>query len=470
MRHFQYSVMFIALAGMTACSVGPAYKQPKIELTPVYMGSRALVPRETPEAWWHAFNDPALDQVEALALANNMDLAQVRARILQARAALKYAQANLLPSANVSGAASRNQSSLASPTGAIAHAVGAARENNEYSLGGEASWEVDLFGGLRHSRDASVADARAVKVSADALRVSIAAEVADAYISLRELQSSLALVQQQIQIQNDFTQLMKQRYSKGVSSDSDVQRVIALLASLKANEAPLHIAIDGQLNRLDILMGAQAGTYRTMLLSNSGLPVAPAPSGSIQPADLLRQRPDIVAAEQQLIAANARVGASIAEYYPHFSLSAALGVASLGTSNLFTQSAAERQGLLGLRWRLFDFGRIDAEVARAKGQEAEALAVYRGTALKATEDVENSLSQYVGSGEEVLARQGQLKAQTRARDQTLASFRDGIVAKLDVLEADRDLLGVQDSLNHANAQKAKAAVSIYRALGGGWRG
>jgi outer membrane protein TolC len=200
------------------------------------------------------------------------------------------------------------------------------------------------------------------------------------------------------------------------------------------------------------------------------IPAASQPAGSLTPADLLRRRPDVVAAEQRLIASNARIGSAIAEYYPHVSLGGMLSFMSVGTGNLFTGGALQSAGVAGLRWRLFDFGRVDAEVAIARGKQAEALSRYRSAILRASEDVETALSRYVHGGNEVEALERQITALRVAREQAQFAYQNGVVGLIEVLDADRELLDASDRLAKAKADQSRASVAVFRALGGSWHG
>jgi outer membrane protein TolC len=184
----------------------------------------------------------------------------------------------------------------------------------------------------------------------------------------------------------------------------------------------------------------------------------------------MQRRPDIAVAERHLAAANARIGAAIAEYYPHVTFSGLTGFESVDAGSLFASAAREDSALIGLRWRLFDFGRVDAEVAIARGREQEALAAYRGTVLRATEDVEAALSQFIESRAEAEVLRREISALTRAREQAQTAYEGGVLPLLEVLDADRDLLAARDRLAAANAGEARAAVASFRALGGGWTG
>jgi outer membrane protein TolC len=188
------------------------------------------------------------------------------------------------------------------------------------------------------------------------------------------------------------------------------------------------------------------------------------------PADLLRRRPDLIVAERRLAASNARIGEAVAEYYPKFSLSALLGSATaVSGGNLFSGGASQSAGVLGLRWRLFDFARINAQIEQAKGQEAEALAAYRQSVLRATEEVENALSALVNrEAQATTLAQGETSL-TQARQSTFVAYRKGTASLIDVLNADETLLRTSDTRAQARTESARAAVAAFRALGGGWQ-
>jgi outer membrane protein TolC len=223
------------------------------------------------------------------------------------------------------------------------------------------------------------------------------------------------------------------------------------------------------MNRLDVLVGEQPGHNRALLTDIAPIPDAPAPAGSAAPTDLLRRRPDIIAAERRLAASNARIGEAIADYYPHISLAGLVGVASLSTSDFFTHDALQASGGPALRWRLFDFGRVDAEVAAARGRKAEALAAWRGSVLSAAEDVETALARLAEAHRERASLEAEVAALTKARDQARQAYEGGVSGLINVTDADRELLGAADLLAQVRGDEARQAVFAYRALGGGWQ-
>lgn len=460
----------LAATLLGGCAVGSDYHAPRIALTPAYQAAPTAIDARAADAdWWQGFGDPLLATLVARAVAGNTDLAQAEARILQSRAAARIAGAALLPTVGATGEATTLSQSRETPVGRVTQQLGLPRGYEQYALGAEASWEIDLFGGLRRGREAARADLAASEADAGAVAVAVAAETADAYLNLRALQARLAIAEDQQHNEENLVSLVGQRFEQGLAPERDYNRAVAERESVRATTAPLRAAIAAQLNRLDVLLGEQPGSNRALLTAAADIPSAPLPSGSDAPADLLRRRPDVIAAERRLAASHARIGVAIADYYPHISLSGLVGVASLGTSNLFTGGAVQAQGSAGLRWRLFDFGRVDAEVAGARGREAEAIAAWRGSVLRAAEDVETALSRLAEAHAQRAAIESQLAALVKARDQTRLAYEGGVAALIDVLDADRERLAAADRLASVRAEEARAAVAAYRALGGGWR-
>lgn len=471
------SVLRLALAAAAAPSValavGPDYRRPEIALTRAYHAApAATAPGASAaalDAWWTGFGDPALTRVVERALAQNLDIEQARQRVLQSRAVARAAGAALAPQVHAYGSATQVKQSLESPIGKIAGGLpGFARSYDDETLGVAASWELDLFGGLRREREAARADARDAARQTDAIRISVAAEAADAYLQVRGYQGRLAVARRQLQIQQDLVDLIGRRASEGVSPDRELREARASLEGVQATIPPLEAGLSAQLNRLDVLMGAQAGTYRAELSQEAPEPAPPTLASAPAPGDLLRRRPDILAAEQGVVAANARIGAALADYYPKVSLAGLLGVESLGVANLFTGAALAHQVGVGLSWRLFDFGRVDAEVAQARGREGEALAAYRAVVLQATREVEDAFTDLAQEQVRASALNRQIEQLTVARGQAQQAYEGGVASLVEVRDADRELLAASDQLVQARAGAARAAVAAFRALGGGW--
>lgn len=456
----------------SACAAGPDYTRPEIALPARYSDSGMPVSSAAPAdlaRWWEGFGDPLLTRLVTTALAQNLDLAQAMARVAQARAQLGNASAALLPSAQVSGQAAAGHQSNETALGRIANAQpGYDRDGALYEANLDASWEIDLFGGLRRQKEAARAEYQAAQAAASASRLAVAAQTADTYVAIRALQARLAIARAQIDTQQRLLDTVGLQYRKGVAAELQVRQAEGALAQVQALVPDLALALDQAMNALDVLLGTPAGTHRAELAVPAPIPVVPALAAAGSPADLLRRRPDIIVAERKLAASNARIGAALAEYYPKISLSGLLGTATTAAGGFLTGNAMQAQGGVGLRWRLFDFGRIDAEVAAARGGRAEALAAYRLSVLRATQDVEDSLSALDNRGrqEAVLARGEDSLAKARAA--SFAAYKGGIVSLIEVLDADSRLLSTRDARIRARAGTAQAAIASFRALGGGW--
>lgn len=273
----------------------------------------------------------------------------------------------------------------------------------------------------------------------------------------------------QIDTDQHLVDLVRQRREAGVASDRELAQAEALLSGARATIPLLDTVLESQLNRLDVLMGAQPGTYAAELKVVADIPAVPNIPNASAPMDLLRRRPDIIAAEREVAASNARIGQALAEYYPKLSLSGIVGSEALAPAHLFEQQGFQPIGVAGLRWRLFDFGRVDAEVKQARGANAEALVHYRSSVLHAAEDVEDAFTLLVQSENrrtELLREIAQLQ---RVRDRSQESYEAGVIGLTDVLDADRQLLAAKDDLAVSRESAARAAVGSFRALGGGWQ-
>jgi NodT family efflux transporter outer membrane factor (OMF) lipoprotein len=472
-RHWPLASIVAILCLNGGCVVGPQYQAPKADLRPLHnaINSDPATSQSSPplDEWWIGFQDATLTLVVERTLGQNLELSAALARVYQARAAAREAGARLLPQGDLEAQVAQLHQSLGSPIGTIgSHLPGYYRNQALYDLGVGASWELDIFGGLRRAREVARAEAEAAEAGRLGVRVTVAAEAADAYLQIRGDQERLEVTQEQIVADANLLELVRLRRQAGAAADREVAQSEALLAAARASIPPLRSELEGQLNRLDVLMGAQPGSDSVEIKGKGQIPHAPSVSANFTSEDLLRRRPDVIVAERHLAASNARIGVAIAEYYPRVSLAGLIGFEGLGTAHLLSSDDTQLEAAGGLRWRLFDFGRIDSEVAHARGAEAEALAQYRQTVLWAAEDVEDSLvvlTQLNARSTELAIEVGAL---TRARDTAEEDYKAGAIALTDVLDADRELLAAQDNLVHARADTARAAVGVFRSMGGGW--
>jgi NodT family efflux transporter outer membrane factor (OMF) lipoprotein len=461
------ALLWAAVVASGCVNVGPDYTPPNLDLKPIEHAQNASTDVLI-DTWWKGFNDPELDRIVARVRDQNLDLAAAIARVIQARAVAQAAGARRLPSGELDLQADAEHQSLRSPIGELAsQAPGYNRDEVLYDEGIGASWEMDLFGGLRRGEEAATAEAQAAQANHAGTRVMVTADAVDAYVQIRGDQERLRLAQRQIEVDTHLLSLIRQRNHYGASSDREVDRSQALVEQARATVPPLQIALQAQLNRLDVLMGAQPGTYALELQTQAPIPTMPPVDIQVQPAQLLRHRPDVVAAERHLAASNARIGVAMSDYYPHVSLGALLGFESLGSEDLISAASFQPQLIAGLRWRLFDFGRVDAEVNNAKGAYAEALALYRQAALRATEEVEDALTaqnQYAKQSDELNAEVVSLR---RANVSSEQAYEAGSISLTDVLDTEQQLLAAQDEAVNARINALRSSIFFYRAMGGG---
>lgn len=405
--------------------------------------------------WWSTFRDPVLTGLVERSITANNDIAAAAGRLRSARAATRGAKAGLLPSISGNVGASRNQA-LTSP------AVG----SNNFSLGADASWEVDLFGRLSGSVDAARADEAGSQASLFDLQRVITAEVANNYLSLRDAQARLAIARSNLGIQRDNLQIAQWRYQAGLANALDVEQARTLVAQTDASLPSLRQSIATAIHQLDVLLGQAPGTSATLLE-----PARPVPAPGVMlttgiPAELLERRPDVVSSRRSLEAAVIRIGVARADLYPALRLSGSLGTSAPAVGGLFGSVLGNIAGNLSAP--IFDGGRIRSRIEQQRGSADTALANYRDTILVALQDVENAVAavRTAREREEALAR-----AEAAARETlTLAElrYRSGSVDFQVLLDAQRSLLNAQDSRQSATTARSTAAVQLFKALGGGW--
>jgi NodT family efflux transporter outer membrane factor (OMF) lipoprotein len=468
--------MIVVVSLLAGCVVGPDFIRPDTHMPDRYLGQTAVEQRHANVTadlivWWGGFSDPQLTRFVTFALEQNLDLAQALARVAQAQAGLGAANAGLLPAGNINAQGARAYQSVETPLGQVLNSKPSFdRYGNAYEANLGVGWELDVFGGVRRGREAAFAEYQASEAGATATRLAVAAQTADIYISIRGLQTRLDVARRQVQTQQELLSTINLLYDKGLAAELQVRQVEGALAQVRASVPVLEAGLDTAMNALDVMLGKPPGTHREELADAGVIPAAPQIASTGSPGDLLRRRPDLIVAERRLAASNARIGVAIADYYPKLSLSGLIGSAtSVSAGNLFNSDASQAAGVLGLRWRLFDFGRINAQINQAKGQEAEMLAAYRLAVLRATEDVENALSALVKREEQAAVLAQGVDSLGRARGASFAAYQKGVLSLIEVLQADENLLRASDARAQAQTESARAAVAAFRALGGGWQ-
>ncbi|THD58941.1 efflux transporter outer membrane subunit [Phenylobacterium sp.] len=476
----RFSALGAAAALLGGCVVGPNYKgpptvAPQAAHAPAFHRGDAVTAGEPASHWWTALNDAELDALVDEALRSSPDLAVARARIVQARAGLKGARAQGLPTTGttaaylratgLSGALGGGQAS-----GQSAAAAGLALPSTLeiYTADFDATWELDLFGGKRRGVEGAKAKAQAADAAFDGAKVSLEAEVAQAYVTLRQLQQRMALSRRDADLERQMLDLTRQRQAGGTASELDVEKLNNQFQSTQAQIVPLQAQITEQLDRLAVLTGREPGALDAELSAAAATPAPPAVVAVGDPAALLRRRPDIRQAERQLQQANAVIGERTADLFPKVTLLGSIGYTAPELSHLFDSSSQSTILAPLLQWTPFDFGRVRAQIAEAKGADAEALATYRKTVLEALQDAETSLSRY---GRQRDSLESLLRVQASAeRSATLEALRQkgGTATTLEVLDTERQRVQAEQGVADARAQLTNDFIALQKSLGLGW--
>lgn len=459
-------LLAVVLAGCIGpiAPVGPDHVAPAPALPPVWSvredSGTARVDDFGPDTlvrWWEQLRDPALSRLIDAALAANPDLRAARARVQQARALRAQAAGGLFPSMSASTAAIRNRPAGALTTSGTLHDVGF-----------DAAWEIDLFGGTQRAIEAAGASLEASRFNLEATRVSLAAEVALSHVDAIAYQRRLEIARANLASQTETLRIVEWRHQAGLAAGSDVDQARTAREQTRATLPDLESARVAALNRLAVLLGRNPGELADLAPQGAELPPLPASVATGIPADVLRRRPDLRAAERTLAAETARVGQTLARRFPSLNLGASFGwqaysVGALGAAGTLARAAS---GTLAVT--LFDGGRLRSAVEAQSAVQEQALIAYERAVLTALEEVENALFTYAAGRERVDARRAAAEAARSAARLTRDLYEAGLTDFPRVLETGRTLLAAEDALAQAEAAMRTSLIRLFKALGGGW--
>lgn len=409
--------------------------------------------------WWTILQDPQLAELERRANQGSLDLKEAQARIREARAIRGISQSEGFPTLAGNGAVRNFRSSENNGSG---------EETELFSLGLDASWEADIFGGVKRLVEATQADLEVAQENLYHLQVILMAEVALNYVEIRTYQRRLDLNRENIKILQEGYELNDSRYQAGIIGELAVQESLRLLETAKSTRPILETGMDAAKNRLALLLGEPPGHLHKELTMSQPLPSLPLNVAVGIPAEALRRRPDVRRAERGLAAQTARIGVATADLYPKFRLSGTLGLEALSAGDLL-QTASRTWGFgPGVEWNLFDAGSIRRNIEVQNARQEQALIQYERTILKALEEVENALIAYAQEQQRrnfvARASVAAERAAELAEDQYLA----GLVNFNNVLDAQRSLLALRDEFTISSGNIVANLIRIYKALGGGW--
>jgi NodT family efflux transporter outer membrane factor (OMF) lipoprotein len=452
---------------LTSCiTVGPDYAPPSPEapaawdrLDPAHRPAASAAAAGDLSRWWRRLNDPLLSELVEEALQSSPDLAMARSRLRQARARRISAAAGLFPEITASGTARQSRSS---------EETGSGDTSDLYSAGFDAGWELDVFGGIRRSIEAADADLAATGADLDDTRVSLAAETAVGYIQARSLRTRIAIARGNLASQSETLQLTEWRAQAGLVSGLDVEQARSSCEQIRARIPVLEINLAETGHALDILLGHRPGTVRRRLDAAGPQPEPPDDVAVGIPAETLRQRPDVRAAERALAAETARLGAAQAARYPSFRLSGSIGLEALHFSALGNSGADTSSLLAGITVPVFDAGRLRSQAEMQDEVREQARITYEKTVLAALQEVENALAALAGNRDRVQALTAADEAARNAAVMTRQRYSAGLIDFQSVLDAERTALAVEEALAVARADGVLSLIRLYKALGGGW--
>ena len=455
----------LALA-LSACAAGPDFVRPDAPAPDRFAASALYAVEAAPAAtdgaaFWRGFGDPQLDALVDDALRANHDLRIALARLDRADALLHGTKFDRLPTITADATATDGRQS-------VDQAASAPRDYENYEGGARLAWELDLFGRVRRGVQAQRAEAEATRADLAAMQVAVVAEVIGTYAELRGQQERLRVAEANAGLQRETLRLVEARLAAGSGTEFDTARARAQLEATLARVPALQTAVATATHRLAVLTGRTPDALTTALSVPHALPSFPATLAADTPAEVLRRRPDIAAAEQRLQAATARIGVATAELFPRLTLSGLLGMQSFDAGALGDGGSGTRLVALGIDWSFLDFGRVRARIAAADADARGALAGYEQAVLRALEDTENALVRHARTREEDAHLAAAASDSADAARLARLRYDAGAAGLLEVLDAERTRLQAEDALAEARTRSVVSAVAVYRATAGGW--
>ena len=466
---YKYFFSLIFLSSINGCSIWPAFEKPKSDLPAAWRNAPAqqLI---IGERWWTLYNDAALDALVAEAFEHNRDLALAAARVDEARAQVRVANAALFPSVDATAQRDRTRSSEVAPIPIPANAL----ERNSYRAQLNVSYELDLWGRLRGAGNAARAELLATEAARDTVRVALGADVVRGYFNLLALDEQVAVTRRTLALREDNLKLQRVRNTAGLTNDFQLSQLEAELAAAQAQLPTLERSRTAEELALAVLLGRSPRAIVESVVKravyqnadNSFAPPPLAPEGL--PSGLLLRRPDIAQAEQRLAAVHARIGNARAAMFPRIALTGYLGSESRALSDLLSGPALIWQLAFGLTQPIFQAGRLKGEIDAIKAREQQALAQYQKVVQEAFREVQQALSAQTRSREISDAETARATALRDTLRLARIRYDNGLSSQLDVIDAERNLLTADLSRVDALRARRVAAADLVRALGGGW--
>lgn len=413
------------------------------------------------DQWWKNFNDPLLDSLIAVAVDQNYSVLMAADRIRMARANLRIQQSSYSPTLGLSGGWTRNRTS--------GHTGDLPKSTSQYAdLALDMNWEIDVFGSIRNRVRAQRETFEATKEDYNAVMVSLAAQVASAYINLRELQQELEVVTQNAQSQLAVVRITEKRFETGLVSRLDVAQAQSVYYDTKASIPAIEAGIIQYTNALGVLMGLYPSDVREIMQTRRPLPDYIEPVGVGIPANLLLRRPDLRAAERQVNAQAAAVGASISDWWPQIFVKGSIGFASHDVDKLFNHNSLTYEIAPTLTWNFFQGTKLREATRLARAQLDETIGQFNETVLTAVQEVDNAMNAYKNSIKQIVALREVVNQGRQTLELSLDLYKQGLTPFQNVLDAQRSLLSYENELTQARGNSLLHLIQLYQALGGGW--
>ncbi|RKE39459.1 multidrug efflux system outer membrane protein [Paraburkholderia sp. BL23I1N1] len=459
------SILLIAPAlvlGMGGCLLGPDYVRPSVETPATFRFASGEGAQVGNAAWWEQFRDPVLNDLIATALADNKDVKIAAARVDLFLGQFVTTRSALFPQLNAGFDASRQRASQAGPTPLP---TGVGPVFNEFQAPLAVSWEIDMFGKVRRQTEAARASLLASEEGRRATILSLVASVASAYINLRDLDAQLAIAKATTESRADSVKVFSARFSGGDVSQMELAQSQSEYEASLATIPQIEAQIAQQEDALSLLLGHNPGDIlRGRELSDLAIPAVP----SGLPSDLLERRPDVLQAEQNLVAANALIGAARALYFPSISLTGLFGSVSGQFSKLFTGPARVWSYAGSVSVPIFTAGNIGGQVRQAEAQQQQALFEYQQIIQSAFRDVDDALIALQKSREQLVVQSRQIDALRTYSRLARLRYEGGYTSYIEVLDAERSLFNAQLSYTQTNGAVFGSIIALYKAMGGGW--
>ena len=459
---FERLLAVLVLTSLYGCLLGPNYERPKTEVPATFRFSMEQTAETANTVWWEQFQDPVLNELIAAALADNLDVKIAAARVEEFRGQFVTTRSGLFPQVGANFDASRQR---ASQNGAVPLPAGVGAVYNQVDASVSASWEIDLFGKIRRQSEAARANLLASEEGRRGTILSLVASVASSYINLRSLDKQLDIAKATVQSRADSVNVFTLRFKGGEVSQLELAQSQSEYQAARATLPQLEAQIAVQEDALAVLLGRNPEPIvRGHDLDALAAPTIP----SGLPSDLLERRPDLLQAEQNLVAQNALIGAARALYFPSISLTGLFGSLSTDFASLFSGPARIWSFAGAVSLPIFTAGNIEGQVHQAEARQQEALFAYRKAIQVAFQEVSDALINLQKSGEQLSVQGDQVNALAMYAHLARLRYEGGYTSYIEVLDAERSLFNAQLSYTQTQGVQLTSFVNLYKAMGGGW--